>query len=70
MLGVLDRLRPRLPVVGAVLYPPHMARRRSGRSYVVELLFILAVFAGAYLFLTLGGPAIFGEWFAGQLSGG
>jgi hypothetical protein len=45
-----------------------MTRRRSRRSYVVELLLTVALVAGIYLWLTNGGPAWFGTYIAGQMA--
>ena len=41
-----------------------MARKRSTRSYAVELIFILIVIGGSYLFLTNGGRTWFGQLMA------
>lgn len=42
-----------------------MARRRVGgrsrRSYLADLVFVLALFAAVYAFLSYGGPSWFGQ---------
>jgi len=43
-----------------------MNRRRSLRSYVVEILFTMALVGGIYFFLANGGPAWAGQWLADQ----
>jgi len=43
-----------------------MNRRRSRRSYVVEILFTVALAGGIYFFPTNGGPARAGQWLADQ----
>jgi hypothetical protein len=40
------------------------ARRRSRRSYAIELVLTLLVIAAIYLFVTNGGPSWFGRAFA------
>jgi hypothetical protein len=40
------------------------ARRRSRRSYTIELALTLVAIAAIYLFLTNGGPSWFGRAFA------
>jgi hypothetical protein len=45
-----------------------MVRRRSPRSYVVEIAFVAIIVVGLYLFMTNGGPQWFGEWFAAYLA--
>jgi hypothetical protein len=37
------------------------ARRRSPRSYAIELALTLLAIAAIYLFLTNGGPSLFGR---------
>lgn len=45
-----------------------MSRRaRSRRSYILEFALTAGVVLLLYLFMTNGGPAWFGEWFAGYL---
>jgi hypothetical protein len=39
-------------------------RRRSRRSYALELALTAAAVAALYLFLTNGGPSWFGRWLA------
>jgi hypothetical protein len=39
-------------------------RRRSTRSYVVELVVVVVAIAAIYLFITNGGPSWFGQWLA------
>lgn len=42
-----------------------MSRRgRSSRSHLIELLLVAIAVAAIYLFLTNGGPSVFGRWFA------
>jgi hypothetical protein len=44
-----------------------MTRRRSRRSYGLELLLTVALVAGVYLWMTNGGPEWFGSYLAGQM---
>ena len=44
-----------------------MSRRRSRRSYVVEILFTVALVAGVYFWLTNGGPEWVGSYLAGEM---
>jgi hypothetical protein len=44
-----------------------ISRRRSGTSYVLEILLTVALVAGIYLWMTNGGPEWFGSYFAGQM---
>lgn len=45
-----------------------MTRRgRSTRSYVVELIFVVVVIAGIWLWMTNGGATAFGQWFAERM---
>jgi hypothetical protein len=41
-----------------------MNRRRSRRSYVVEILGTMALVGGTYFFLANGGPAWADQWLA------
>jgi hypothetical protein len=43
-----------------------MSRRRSRRSYVVEILLTVALVAGIYRWLTNGGPEWVGSYLAGE----
>jgi hypothetical protein len=43
-------------------------RRRSRRSYAVEIAFTAAVVAALYFWITNGGPEWFGQWFAEYLT--
>lgn len=43
------------------------ARRRSRKSYALEIALTAAVVLVLYLFMINGGPAWFGQWFADYL---
>ncbi len=47
-----------------------MSRRsRSRRSHLVEAILVAAAVVGIYVWMTNGGPAAFGQWFADYMTG-
>jgi hypothetical protein len=42
-------------------------RKRSSRTYIVELVVVLVLVGAIYAWTTNGGPSAFGEWFAGVM---
>ena len=52
---------------GLEIRPPVSRRRRSRKSYVLEILLTVVLVSGIYIFLTNGGAQWFGRYMAEQM---